>query len=132
MLHLDIDGLRFTNAADEELVNVPARRIRELTPRGASELWVDYEDDGGRNARVRLRVTWAPQAERRRPTGRRDSMIMMQPWRPIVVPGFGFGGGARKRNVRDREVVRDRWLWSLKALLGVDRYVSGRRPSVTS
>ena len=44
----------------------------------------------------------------------------------------GFGGSGRKRIIRDYEVVRDRWLWSMKALLGGDRYVSGPRPSLTS
>ena len=95
-------------------------------------MWVDCEDERGRNAWIRLRVRWAPRAERYRPSRRTDSMVMMHTWRPVVMPMFGFGGSARKRNVRDREVVRDRWLWSMKALLGVDRYVSGPRPSLTS
>ncbi len=131
-LHLDIDGLRFTNAADEELLSVPPHRIRRVTPRGAQEMWVEYENDRGGNSRARLRVRWAPRAQRYWGPQRNDSMIMMQAWRLLVVPMMGFGGGKRRLNLRDYEVVRDRWLWSINALLGGDRYVSGRRPSLTS
>ncbi len=59
-------------------------------------------------------------------------MMMMQTWRPLLVPMQGFGGSGRKRNMRDYEVVCDRWLRSMKTLLGGDRYFSGPRPSLTS
>lgn len=131
-LHLDIDGLRFTNAADKELLSVPARRIRRVTPHGAQEMWVEYENEQGHDSRIRVRVRWAPRAQRYRAPKRNDSMLMMQTWRPLLVPMLGFGGAGRKRNMRDYEVVRDRWLWSIKALLRGDRYVSGHRPSLTS
>ncbi len=130
-LHLDIDGLRFTNADDEELLSIPAHRIRQVMPRGAQDMWVVYDNDRGHNSRVRLRVRWAPRAQRYRGPQRNDSMIMMQTFRPLVVPMMGFGGSKRRLNMRDYEVVRDRWLWSIKALLGGDRYVSGRLPSLT-
>ena len=119
-LQLATSGVRFVSTNDEELLSIPASELRSVDPRGTHEMVLRYQREGDdRSARVRVR--WAPRAEQRRVRQRQDIMLVSHSWRPIT-----FRATNRKRNMRDREIVRDRWLYAMRRLLEGDRYALGR------
>lgn len=130
-LALSIDGMVFYAEDGRPLLDVPAREIRRVRGAQGRDLIVEWEEPTGRRRSVRLRVRWAPQADR---TLRPDYLVSAQ----------GIGGGRMRaraaygprsphrrgrRTRRDYAAVRDRWLSGLEMLLAADRYALDRRPA---
>ena len=71
-LALGIDGMVFYAEDGRPLLEVPTRTIRRVRGAQGRDLIVDWEDSRGRRQRARMRVRWAPQADR---TLRADHML---------------------------------------------------------
>ncbi len=123
-LELTLAGVRFTASSGEALLEVPTRQIQSVEPRGASEMILNYASEDGAERSARFRVHWAPQADQGRGPQKTEVMLVAYTFRAVMMHG-----SPKKRVQRDREVVRDRWLWSIRALLSSDRYAVGRRRS---
>ncbi len=124
VLRLDVSGLRLTNSTGRELFNVPTRQIQDVAAQGIREMILFYKTAAGKDAQARFRVAWAPNSEIHPIRQRRETVMVGMMWRTVMV-----SGGRRKRSLRDKEVVRDRWLSSIRTLLSSDRYAVGRRDS---
>lgn len=122
MLHLDVSGVCFESTSGHELFNIPTRQIQDIEALGIREMILFYKTSAGDNAQARFRVAWAPNSEINPTRQRRETIMVGMMWRGVMV-----SGGRRKRSQRDKEVVRDRWLSSIRALLNSDRYAVGRR-----
>ena len=130
-LALSIDGMVFYAEDGRPLLEVPTRTIRRVRGAQARDLIVDWEDSRGRRQRARMRVRWAPQADRTLRTDR-----TMRDDHAFAAAGIrtGWAYGTRMQNRRGRRtrrdyaVVRDRWQSGLEMLLAADRYALDRRP----
>ena len=132
-LALSIHGLVFYAEDGRPLLDVPAREIRRVRGAQGRDLIVEWEDELGRRRSARMRVRWAPQADR---TLRPDYILSMRGGgrradRVRVGAAYGMRNPHRRgrRTRRDYAAVRDRWLSGLEMLLAADRYVVGRRPT---
>ena len=124
-LALGIDGLTFYAEDGRPLLEVPTRQIRSVRGAQGRDMIVEWEDERGHRRNARLRVRWAPRADR---TLRRDYHINARGWRVGAAYGARNPYRRGRRTRRDYAVVRDRWLSGLGMLLSADRYATDRRP----
>ena len=129
---LSIHGLVFYAEDGRPLLDVPAREIRRVRGAQGRDMIVEWEDERGRRRSARMRVRWAPQADR---TLRPDYLLSvrgggMRADRARVGAAYGMRNPHRRgrRTRRDYAAVRDRWLSGLEMLLAADRYAVDRRP----
>ena len=132
-LALSIHGLVFYAEDGRPLLDVPAREIRRVRGAQGRDMIVEWEDERGRRRSARMRVRWAPQADR---TLRPDYLLSvrgggMRADRARVGAAYGMRNPHRRgrRTRRDYAAVRDRWLSGLEMLLAADRYAVDRRPA---
>ncbi len=125
-LALSIDGLVFYAEDGQPLLNVPARSIRRVRGSQGRDLITEWEDERGRLKSARMRVRWAPQADR---TLHPEYVLSGAGMRAGMAYGMRTPHRRGRRTRRDYAVVRDRWLSGLEMLLAADRYALDRRPS---
>ncbi len=125
-LVLDASGLTFHREDGRPLLHIPAPAIDRVRASRGRDLIINWrqqrEGRRTRRRRTRLRVRWAPQADR----------TLRMEW---VGDGQGLRGGygvraprpRNRRTGRDYTVVRDRWLSAIEMLLNADRYALQRR-----
>ena len=123
-LILDVDGLTFLREDGRPLLHIPASAVDSVRPSRGRDLVIRwFPPQRRRPRRTRLRVRWAPQADR---TLRGEWVAARDAFRR---PPYGYPA-PRHRNrqtARDFTVVRDRWLSALQMLLNADRYTLERR-----
>ena len=117
-LVLNLNGVTFVDKNGSTHLTIPARSIHSVEPSGKADLQVQWRD-GDSERSVRLRVRWAPSADRS------GTAIAAQD-RPMWLSRGRRRRAKRVRSARDLIVVRDRWLSSLGTLLKADRYAVGR------
>lgn len=122
-LALSIEGMVFYAEDGRLLLEVPARSIRGVRGTGR-DLIVEWDDPNGRRRGARMRVRWAPQADR---TLRDDYWISGRALRAGMPYGVRSPRRRGRRTRRDYAAVRDRWLSALEMLLSADRYALDRR-----
>lgn len=127
-LVLDFDGLTFHREDGRPLLHIPAPSIASVRPSRGRDLVIRWREPRSRwrrrHRRTRVRVRWAPQADR----------TLRTEW---IGDGQGLRGGygvraprpRNRRTGRDYTVVRDRWLSAIEMLLAADRYALERRPT---
>lgn len=122
-LILDVDGATFLREDGRPLLHIPAESVDSVRPSRGRDLVIRWFPPNRRRARrTRLRVRWAPQADR----------TLRTEW---ISAGYGARRAYSQRIPRDRNrrtgrdftVVRDRWLSALQMLLTADPYALERR-----
>ena len=121
-LVLDVDGVTFLRENGRPLLHIPVSSVEHVRPSRGRDLVIKWKPPNRRRARrTRLRVRWAPQADRTLRTEWVGSHYALR--RPY---GHRVPRNPNRRTGRDYTVVRDRWLSALSMLLNADRYTLSR------
>ncbi len=122
-LILDADGATFLREDGRPMLHIPAETVEEVRASRGRDLVIRWLPPNRRRARqTRLRVRWAPQADRTLNTEWSNGPSPLRYGMPPRAPRR-----RDRRTGRDYTVVRDRWLSALQMLLSADRYALARR-----
>ena len=122
-LVLDVEGATFLREDGRPLLHIPASSVDTVRASRGRDLVIKWlPPNRKRVRRTRLRVRWAPQADRTLRTEWIGSHYALR--RPY---GHRVPRNPNRRTGRDFTVVRDRWLSALQMLLSADRYALERR-----
>ena len=117
-LLLDADGLTFFREDGRPHLHIPAAQVDAVAPSRGRDLLIRWTPPGrSRSRRTRLRVRWAPQADRTLRT-----QWVPSPYAHRRPYGYRVPRKSNQRTGRDYTVVRDRWLSALQMLLQADPY----------